>query len=676
MTGILKLFQSQQPSSRFAVKFKNQLSGMRVTSALLTFLCCSVLTGPLSVHAASEAELEETFSKEVRPLMDRYCFRCHGEKKQKGGINFENYENFSQIKNRLDLWENAKERIQSYEMPPEGSKQPDYNQFQTMMRWMRSLPKPEIDCNKLASDRTQSYYRGYVMSRRLTREEYGNSLRDLVGVSLPVSKILPKDGAGGEGFDTNGDTLFTSPLALERYMECADTALRKLFPGECEMPAAKYSDARAKIMTVVPGPDTPVDEAAKEIVYSFARKAFRRTVDDYEMERYLELFERSYERRGSFDDAIRLALNGILLSPNFLFLAEPAPDEGGVHPLAPFPLASRLSYFIWASTPDERLLDLAESGELLKEDVYQSEIYRMLDDPKARGLAERFAMQWLELESLGEASKLDPVRFPEFTPELIEEMKEEVVVFFHHLFSEDRPVTELFDADYTFAGPQLAQIYGVDLPEVDRAEFQRVVFENNPTRGGVLGMAAVHAATSYPLRTSPVLRGKWILESILGDRIPPPPPNVPALEVDDEKVSAASLREQLELHRTQPDCAACHNRMDPLGFGMENFDPLGRWRDSMEGAEINATGTLPSGRTFTGPGELKQVLMEQKGKALRHMVKKMVGYAFGRSLNKFDQCVIDDTMEALQSNDYRASLMVETIATSYAFRHRYYPKSE
>lgn len=637
---------------------------------------------PATAQAADQAELEKKFVEEVRPLVDRFCFRCHGNEKQKGGINFESYENFDQIKGRLDLWENAFERIQSYEMPPEGSKQPDYNQFQTMIGWMRSLPKPEIDCNKLASDRTQSYYRGYVMSRRLTREEYGNSLRDLTGVTLPVSNILPKDGAGGEGFDTNGDTLFTSPLAMERYMDCADEALRKILPGGCEMPQPEFSNARAQILTVVPGPGLPDREAARIVIHDFARRAFRRSVSSDEVDRYLTLFDQSYDRSESFDDAIRLALNGILLSPNFLFLAEPSPDEGGVHPLAPFPLASRLAYFIWASTPDDRLLDLAESGEILKEDVFQSEIYRMLGDPKARGLAERFAMQWLELESLGGTSKLDPVKFPEFTPELVVEMKEEVVTFFTYLFSEDRPVTDLFDSNYSFVGPQLAKIYGLEhLTQNDQSmasegEFRKVIFENQPERGGVLGMAAVHATTSYPLRTSPVLRGKWILESILGDRIPPPPPNVPALKVDDEKISAGSLREQLELHRSQPDCAACHNRMDPLGFGMENFDPLGRWRIAMDGQEINATGVLPSGKTFTGPGELKQVLLDQKDKAVKHMVKKMVGYAFGRELNKFDQCVIDDTLEALQANDYRASLMVETIATSYAFRHRYYPKSE
>lgn len=678
MSGKANPFQSPSGKTRNAQKFveaANSLLGSSASAAMI--LAISALLGGLSEsRAASEEELEQRFHNDVKPLFDQFCFRCHGEKKQKGGINFENFENFSQIKNRLDLWENAMERIQSYEMPPEGSKQPSYDQFQTMMSWMRSLPKPEIDCNKLASDRTQSYYRGYVMSRRLTRQEYGNSLRDLVGVNLPVSQILPKDGAGGEGFDTNGDTLFTSPLALERYMECADTALRKVLPGDCEMPAAEYSSARASILTVVPGPGLTPQESANIIVENFARKAFRRSVQPDEVRRYLELFDNAFERHGSFDDAIRLSLNGILLSPNFLFLAEPSPDEGGVHPLGPFQLAARLSYFIWASTPDDRLLDLAESGELLKEDVYRSEIYRMLADPKARGLSERFAMQWLELESLGEASKLDPVKFPEFTPQLIDEMKEEVVVFFHHLFSEDRPVTELFDADYTFASPALAEIYGLDLPTPETGEFQRVALKNQPERGGILGMAAVHASTSYPLRTSPVLRGKWILESILGDRIPPPPPNVPALEVDDGKISAASLREQLELHRTQPDCAACHNRMDPLGFGMENFDPLGRWRESMEGVKIDATGTLPSGKTINGPGELKQALMDQKDKALRHMVKKMVGYAFGRALNKFDQCVIDDTMEKLQSNQYRASLMVETIATSYAFRHRYYPKSE
>ncbi|HZO84558.1 MAG TPA: DUF1588 domain-containing protein, partial [Verrucomicrobiae bacterium] len=203
--------------------------------------------------------------------------------------------------------------------------------------------------------------------------------------------------------------------------------------------------------------------------------------------------------------------------------------------------------------------------------------------------------------------------------------------------------------------------------------FQRVSL-GDPNRGGITGMAAVHAATSYPLRTSPVLRGKWLMESLLGDRVKPPPPDVPALE--ESEGTNLSLREQLEKHRNKSECASCHEKMDALGMGLENFDVLGRWRETDRGQPIDAQGTLPSGQSFTGPAGLKNLLMERKDDIIKHLVRKMTGYAFGRELNQFDQCVVDRTMEALQKNDYRATVLVEQIATSFPFRHRFYPKQD
>jgi hypothetical protein len=220
---------------------------------------------------------------------------------------------------------------------------------------------------------------------------------------------------------------------------------------------------------------------------------------------------------------------------------------------------------------------------------------------------------------------------------------------------------------------RLAALYQLQAPA--GPTFQKVVL-NDKNRGGILGMAAVHASTSYPLRTSPVLRGRWILESLLGEKVPPPPPDVPALEEDHEKVANLTLREQLEKHRTNPDCAGCHQKMDPLGFGMENYDVLGRWREQDRGLPVDSKGVMPNGDSFEGPAGLKSVLLKRKDDIVKHLVRKMTGYAYGRELNKFDQCVVDRTVEALKLNDYRSSILVEQIAVSFPFRHRFYPKQD
>ena len=385
------------------------------------------------------------------------------------------------------------------------------------------------------------------------------------------------------------------------------------------------------------------------------------------------MFDRVYQRGDGFVPAIRLALKSVLISPNFLFLAEPQPETYGVVALGALPLASKISYFLWSSMPDEELMRVAESGELLNTNVYVAQIKRMLADPKAEALGERFAMQWLEIERLGSEVNPDANKFPEFTPALRNAMHHEVANMFNYVVKNNRPLTELLDSDYTFVNERLAQIYG--LSGVKGEKFQKVAL-NTKARGGVTGMAAVHALTSFPLRTSPVLRGRWVLEALLGEKVPPPPPDVPALEASAKEGHDLPLREQLKIHRLKAECAACHDKMDPLGFGLENFDNLGRWRDSDKGVALDTTGTLPSGESFTGPEGLKNILMGRKDQVMKHLARKMTGYAFGRELNKFDECVVDGALETLQQNEYRPVALIEHIALSFPFRNRFYPKED
>jgi hypothetical protein len=624
--------------------------------------------------AALAATPEDEFSKEVRPILEKHCYECHNSEKHKGTLNLAAFESYDDVVAVPDVWATALERVQAYEMPPKGKKELSFEQNRTLTTFFRSLPKPEVtDCTQLASDRNANFYRGYVMSRRINRSEYENTIRDLFGVKIVVADLLPADGGGGEGFDTAGNALFTSTIHIEEYMAAADRVLQTILTEKGKT-AGEIKTARSKLLLNNDSPSRKqAREHAQKIVARFEHLAFRRPVSQDEIGESLTLFDRVYQRGDGFIPAIRLALKSVLVSPNFLFLAEPEPEQRGVQPLGAVPLASKLSYFLWSTMPDEELLRVAESGELLQTNVYRAQIHRMLADPKADALGERFAMQWLEIERLGSEVNPDAKKFPEYTPELREAMRREVVTTFNYIVRNDRPLTELLDCDYTFVNERLAQIYGLN--GVHGEQFQKVMLHTK-ARGGVTGMAAVAALTSFPLRTSPVLRGRWALEALLGEKVPPPPPDVPALEASAKDAKDLPLREQLKIHRAKPECASCHDRMDPLGFSLENFDSLGRWRDSDRGVALDTTGTLPSGETFTGPEGLKKMLMARKDQVMKHLARKMTGYAFGRELNKFDQCVVDGALEDMQQNNYRASTLIERIALSFPFRNRFYPKED
>lgn len=642
----------------------------RLVRSLFAAAFATLLAGTF----VTRADLAEDYTKEIRPLMTKKCYECHNADKLKGDVNLERFEHLSAIKGEPDLWQTVLQKVQAYEMPPKKAGELDYGQFEKLMGFLRALPKPEKpDCNQIASDRTANFYRGYVMSRRLNRAEYINPIRDLFGVEhdFKLEQLLPADGGGGEGFDTTGDTLFTSSIHIEKYLAAAEQITQLVLPDRPRGQSRELHAARYSILFRQPSWFGKSEPVAREVISTFARRAWRRPVADEEVDELMKLFVRANERGDSFASSVRLAMQGALISPHFLFLAEPEPARPGIQQLAGVPLASKLSYFLWSSMPDEELLTLAEQGKLSDTNIYRAQLHRMLKDPKAASLGERFALQWLNLDQLGGEVKPDPTKYPEFDAVLARAMRGEVAAYFNHMVREDRPLLELIDSKYTFANQRLAELYGLPGVKGDVLQFVQLA---DARRGGLIGMAGVHALTSYPVRTSPVLRGRWLLEALLGDKIPPPPPDVPALnEEAAEKPGGLSLRKQLELHRVKAECAACHDKMDPLGFGLENFDNLGRWRDELHGEPVEAKGTLPSGEVYEGPDGLKKVLMARKEKIMGHLARKMTGFAFGRELNQFDNCVIDDAMIALAKNDWHATVLIETIAMSYPFRHRFYP---
>jgi hypothetical protein len=369
----------------------------------------------------------------------------------------------------------------------------------------------------------------------------------------------------------------------------------------------------------------------------------------------------------SFEEGIGLAIEAMLVSPQFLFRLErnaQAASPEASHRITGHELASRLSYFLWSSMPDEELLRCADRGSLRQSEVLAAQVRRMLKDPKSRALVEEFGGQWLQFRAL-ESVKPDRERFPDFEEYLRMSMRMETEMFFESIVREDRSILDFIDGKYTFLNERLAQLYKI--PGIAGSEFRRVDLSANPQRGGVLTQASVLTVSSYATRTSPVLRGKWILENILNTPPPPPPPDVPIL--DEAAVgTSVSLRQQLEKHRTNATCASCHARMDPLGFGLENFDAIGAWRAEDGKLPIDASGSLPDGRSFQGPDGLKQILKADRAAFAGCLTEKLLTYALGRGLERYDRPVVKAIATRVAASQYRFSNLVLEIVNSLPFQ--------
>jgi mono/diheme cytochrome c family protein len=410
-----------------------------------------------------------------------------------------------------------------------------------------------------------------------------------------------------------------------------------------------------------------------KIVSSLARRAYRRPVTSEEVNKLTNLVSMAMAKGDSFEEGIVQATQAMLVSPHFLFRIEKdrGPDRrlanaGEIYQIGQHELASRLSYFLWSSMPDEELLRLADQRALRKPEVIAAQVRRMLSDPKSQALVENFGGQWLELRKL-ESAKPDRDRFPEFDEYLRMSMRRETELFFENIVRQDRSVIDFIDADYTFLNERMARFYKI--PNVTGPEFRKVSLSGNAQRGGVLTQASVLTVSSYATRTSPVLRGKWILENILNAPPPPPPPDVPNL--DEAKIgSSMSLRQQLEAHRKNATCAACHSRMDPLGFGLENFNAIGQWRAQDGKFPVDSSGTLPDGRSFNGPQSLKVILRGDRDAFARGLTEKLLTYALGRGTERYDRPAVKRIAARVAAKDYRFSSLALEIVNSLPFQYR------
>lgn len=424
-------------------------------------------------------------------------------------------------------------------------------------------------------------------------------------------------------------------------------------------------------------PGLSPNEATREVLTRFATQAYRRPASADEIERLVKLAEKVMVAGEKWEAGIQLAMQAVLVSPKFLFRVEldDRPQTKEPHALDEYQLASRLSYFLWGSMPDDPLFELAGKKQLTAN--LEAQVRRMLQDPKAKALVDHFAMQWLQLRNLRNIQP-DRTLFPDFDEPLRQAMVKETELFVEAVFREDRSILDLIDADFTFLNDRLARHYGLQ-PQFAKAggnaargrgsEFVRVSLQGTQ-RGGILTQASILTVTSNPTRTSPVKRGRWVLDQILGTPPPPPPPDVPELVENEKATLTGSLRQRMEQHRANPSCANCHARMDPIGFAFENFNAIGAFRAKDGDFAIDPAGTLPDGKTFQGPAELKALLKGKKELFSRCLSEKMLTYALGRGLEYYDQPTIDRVNAALARDGYKFSSLVIAIAKSDPFRFR------
>ncbi|MSU59216.1 MAG: DUF1592 domain-containing protein [Pedosphaera sp.] len=625
---------------------------MIASAKIIRLLVVLGFTGHPAGGAPSTTEkADRAFTRELTPLFQKYCYDCHGNGKKKGGLALDTFKSLADVQAQRERWENLHENVRTSVMPPENKPQPTQTERDRITDWI------ERELFKLDPDHPDP---GRVTIRRLNRAEYNNTVRDLVGVDLRPADDFPPDDSG-YGFDNIGDVLSLPPMLMEKYFAAADKILDRALPtGPAPLPPLT-----APMQRYFAGSAGRHEAQARTILGQFTFRAWRRPVEVAELDRLMGLFKLARHQGETFEASVKLAMKAALVSPHFLFRGEiqSQPNQrDSVHPVNEFALATRISYFLWSSTPDDELLDLAKRGRLRKN--LPAQVKRMLADARARALVENFAGQWLETRRL---STLQPDKklFPDYDAALSAAMQRETEMFCESIVRENRSVLDFLSADYSFVNARLARHYG--LAGVEGDEFRKVSLKGTPRRG-VLTHASVLTLTSNPTRTSPVKRGKWVLENLLGTPPPPPPPDVPALDDKGRKLTG-TLREQMVQHRENPACASCHARMDPIGFSLENFNAIGAWREKDGDGAVDASGTLVSGESFRGAAELSRLLAQNKrDNFLRCLSEKMLTFALGRGLEYYDRVATDRIVKQLKSGEARLGSLVLEVVNSAPFQ--------
>jgi cytochrome c5 len=726
-----------------------------------------------------------TFDQAVKPVLSKTCTGCHNDKLASGGLNIAAFLDPSSLTTKREGWEKILDRLRAGEMPPKGIPKPPPEQMEALIGYVGG----EFD----RADRNTKPDPGRVVAHRLNRNEYSNTIRDLLGVSFHAEDEFPADDASF-GFDNIGAALTVSPTLMQKYMQAAEQIASRAVGGDplpkpglfnkrnrikrLDTDTIEFKDridfdadytvrvlllghrgAKDKPVTLVlsmdgkpiktvevsvqisavnqqggatqrgseeqrifvpqgdhtfraafindeglkdipasarynnnrniypdtieiagPFPSTVQHPSQKKILIcdlaagrpcadriltNLANRAYRRPASRAEVAELVAVFDKAKAGGYTPEQSLQFAISAMLVAPQFLFRIEHDPKAGTYGRVTDTELASRLSYFLWSSMPDDELLRLGEANKLHVPATLDAQVKRMIADAKASAFAENFVGQWLEVRSL-DAVKPDEKKFPEWTPELKEAMRTETSMFFASVLRDNRPLSDLLDGKYTFLNETLAKYYGIE--GVTGPEFRRVELKTDQ-RGGIITQASILTVTSYPNRTSVVLRGKYLLENVFGTPPPPPPPDVPKL--NEETVGVAkSLRQQMEQHRSDAICASCHSKMDVLGFGMENYDAIGRWRTTDGKFPIDSTGAFPNGKTFAGPAEMKALLRDNMPEFTQTLANKVLTYATGRGVEPFDRRTVREIVKETAGQDYRFQALILAVTHSAAFQQR------
>ena len=600
-------------------------------------------------HEARRADAEKTFKEKVGPFVNKYCVSCHGPRPE-AGINLRSALRNPGATSSFLHWKKAVANVKVHDMPPDhADKIPDDEERQQFIAWLGKL--------KYLAERDP----GLFVIRRLSKAEYGNTLHDLYGVDPLTTDGLPEE-VVGQGYLNS-----ISPLQSELFLDIANKVVDQVVSPEGKAP----TEVQKRLFGAAPSSCADLRKSARKVARALARDAYRRPPTDAELDVLVGIFDLARENKLGYQASLGLMWKAVLVSPQFLFITpgKEIDSKDPIGPLDDYQLASRLSYLLWSAPPDRELSALADKGELHNPEVLRAQVQRLLKHDRSRALFDGFGAQWLGVGGL-ERQTFDPDVFPQMTPLLRRSMMEEARLFFQSIVRENQSVFRFVDSDYTFLNEPLAELYGLE-QSVQGPTMRRVKLKN-PNRGGILGMPATLATTSFPNRTSPVRRGVWVLEQVLGERVPPPPPDVPELEEQEQNgVEGLTLRQRTELHQSDPTCANCHKILDPIGFGLENFDAIGRWRQKNDvGVAIDSAGQLPGGESFSTPAELKGLLAGRKADLARNLTERLMAYALGRQLEGYDEVVIDQLMVKIAGDNYRVRTMITEIITSYLFTHR------
>lgn len=661
--------------------FSRKIANMKWNRPLLTaMLATTVACGAFAQNAARterpEAKVESPaagspvrtdFKAIVAPLLVKYCAECHGGKDPENDLSLE-FVDKQDVERRLredyKLFEHMADRIRSGKMPPKKKAQPSEAEKSVLLTW--------IDQELLAVLGSRPF--GPVARvRRLTRVEYANTIRDLFYFDEFQADDLPPDDIG-YGFDNIADLLTVSSGHLDQYLNTAEQAIAQLDQTAKRSP--NWAEKDGTYWEPDGGVFLPIREVklgfnnnqdrVRMVLKQFLPRAYRRPVAPEEIDRLMEFARLSLAQEGeSFirPKSAYATLRAALSSPYFLYRIEQDPPEG-IAQIDEYELASRLSYFLWSSMPDDELFKLARENQLRAH--LEEQVRRMVTAPKARALTENFAGQWLHLGGLMKVAP-DPKLYPDFNEQLRRDMREETRRFVAHVIGEDRSIMEFLNADYTFLNERLARHYGVEGVQGD--EFRQVRLDAQRQRGGLLTHASILTLTSPPTRTSPVKRGVWVLETLFNDPPSPPPADVPPLE-EEGAVLTGTVRQVLEKHRENLQCAGCHSRIDPYGLALENYNAIGAWRTKESDQKIDSSGTLPDGTAFQNAAGFRARLNGKQAEFRKALVEKLLIYALGRGLEYADDRAVRESCSNVERHGDRFSSVILAIIQSDPFQKR------